>query len=337
MKNERDMLYEINIEKAKALFEYEMTSVLLAEKEADEAAKERIRQYMEMEIDKPEVSYTAPEQAPAEIDPGLVTEAAAMPDFSLPQITAEADGLPIVAKTHPFVSPEFSKDTDIRSKVTLSEPVDPASYGFSAEGLFSFSEKNEAAPLNKEDMLDADMFEAGLKGLKLQTDIKPLSDVAQGISISGPVDIPERVNTKIVFSPAEYTPPKADVKIPSTTETGFDFKKPDAEVSVGEIKLPGNQEIPEFNIITGFKPEKSLSEEAADIKVPEPGKWGFTLPPAKKAEVSVDYRPAVPVSFEVVKPAERKISAPEYPDVPDAPDISAYVDDIMETLRSDMS
>ena len=48
MENEQDMLYDMNIEKAKALFEYEMTSVLLAEKEADEKAKERIRQYMEM-------------------------------------------------------------------------------------------------------------------------------------------------------------------------------------------------------------------------------------------------------------------------------------------------
>ena len=338
MENEQDMLYDMNIEKAKALFEYEMTSVLLAEKEADEKAKERIRQYMEMEIDKPELSYTAPEVGSVEVDLKLGAEPAAMPDFSIPQITAEADGLPAVAKTQAFVPPTFSEQAEIRDEIRVPGPALDASGGFPAEELFSFSKKTEAEPLKNEDLLDLEMLGAGLKGARIQADMKALSDLAADISLSGPAaGIPERMNTKVVFSTGEIKPPEADIGLPSVAETSFVFEPVQTEVSLGEISVPDNKTMPEFIPATGFAREKTLPKETAEITVPDFRNTEFELSPVKKAEFFVDYKPAVPVDFEFVKPVEKKINVPEYPDVPEAPDISAYVDDIMETLRSDLA
>ncbi len=353
MENERDMLYEMNIEKAKALFEYEMTSVLLAAKEEDEAAKERIRQYMEMEIDKPEVSYNAPELAKAEIKAEIKAEKTTVPEFELPKAEIKLTELPSVKETHAFASPVLFKETELRKTVEISETDVKASEAFSSEKLFSLSEKADAGFVkNAEGINEVGKLAEKLSGAKISEAVRALGDKAAAeVIVSGPVvKLPETGKTEVSFAALTAEKLKTYIKvsegvkipdgtkIPESTEIKVSGKIPEAKVSVGEIAVPESTKVPELSIPTAKPETENLHIKAAadDIKLPDPDKLSPKLPPAKKVEVSVDYSPAVPVSFETAKPAQTRFSAPEYPEIPDAPDISAYVDDIIEAVRSDL-
>ena len=353
MENEQKMLYEMNIEKAKALFEYEMTSVLLAEKEEDEAAKERIRQYMEMEIEKPEVSYNAPELAPAEIKAEIKAEKTAVPDFELPKAELTFRELPEIKETRAFASPVLFAETVLHGTVRIPETEIKASEAFSSEKLFSLPEKADAGLVKGA----AEISEAGkaaekLNGAQIRETVELLNTGASAeVTVSGPgLKLPGTGKAEVRFAALTAEKPRTDIKvsegikIPAGTKIpeGMEIKLPgnlpEAEVSAGEISVPEGIRVPEVSLSFKSPGTGNLHIKAAadDIKLPDPDKLSFTLPPAKKVDVSVDYSPAVPVSFETVKPVETKYTAPEYPEIPDAPDISAYVDDIIETIRSDL-
>ncbi|MBR1764671.1 MAG: hypothetical protein IJ746_04690 [Ruminococcus sp.] len=324
MENERDELYEANIEKAKALFEYEMTSVLLAVVEENKAGKERVRKYMEMEVAEPKLEYTAPELEPQEVSFEAPSEQIVPPAFEEPEISVKVEGLSEIAETHGFAAPELAADTALRESAAASLPTVADVGSFSAEAL-----QNAAA---------ADIPPAELSLSPLPEDMGPMEvSLEADIHIEAPsLDIPETAES-FDLGIAESAAVTADIPLPPTdAKAGLAFRLPEAEVTPAEIEVAAAPELPTLTL-----PEapKVTAPAIEGIKAAAPDASVFALPKVGKVTVSVDYVPAVPVSFETAAPIEERVDVPkhpDYPDIPDAPDISADISEILELVRAEL-
>ena len=353
MENERDELLEANIEKAKALFEYEMTSVKLAVQEENEAGKERVRKYLEMEVADAKLEYAAPELEAREIGidaPELTAEPLA---FESPELKVELGGLPVIAETRGFEAPELSagrtapqlpafketgdfkapeiaQDTgaEISRSVAGSLPAAAGTEGFSAEVLAKASEGAELP--------------------RAEISIAPLPEAVGGFDTSLAAAVPEpqpmpdiTVETAKLGLSGRELDGSASVTaelpvLPAETKAGLSFALPESRVSVGEIEVT---DVPELE--TPALPEGGGVDvpAAEDIEVPRFGASVFAIAQSGRVTVSVDYIAPVPVSFETAAPAEKRAEAPGYPDIPDVPaatDIMADIDGIQELVRAEL-
>ncbi len=368
MEDNKNMLSETNIEKAKALFEYEMTAVLLAAAEEKKAEQRLLDKYYEMEIEKPEVVFEAPEFEPESIEAALPESIAAAPETELPAVTVRVSGLPEIGEARSFSAPELKAGSGLREELGAFLPAEAVSgrhisaYEAAApedlrEAVGELLPKEASAEgisvrgLNTEGAAEPVHVELGID--KLPAGIKPFVYEPAGAAVSAPelvlelvkprelglsaetpkavpgIELPDipAVGIAVEISPAA---PKVRVSCPETGPAGVSFEKPAAEVRAEAVELPaaGVISLPEISALP--KPEVSL---AGDIQ--GAGEVRFELPRAE-VKVSVDYRPAVPVSFELAETDTARPAAPEYPEIPDKPDIASAVDEILEAVRAEL-
>lgn len=329
MEDDKDKLYEMNIEKAKALFEYEMTSVLQAVSEEDcEAGKELINRYMEMEIDKPELAYNAPDLETEKPDIKLETGVKEMPGFVIPEVKTEIGSLPEIEEGGSFAAPEPVQISGIRESVKESLPetedfgeIKPV--GLPAAEIAADIEKPE---INMNPIPETKAFKNPIQPAEFP-DIMPLFRVPEyddrPLFFSNPV--PGEPELRI--PPAEIDEKALDAK------AGFSFELPEVEKAANPVKQAEIPEVPELIIKGGTAVSVSLDEE---VRAPDIDTGAFVIPAVKKPEVSVSYKEAEPVRFTDFKPEETVTDAPAYPEIPDAPDITGDIEEILELVRAEI-
>ena len=310
MEDEREKLYNMNMERAKALFEYEMTSVMLAVVEDTDGANRRaIRSSVEMEIGEPKVGYEVPEIEPQTADFDAPEVRALQAGFELPEQSVSIEGLPETAKTRAFEAPTLSGEISA-AEVAASLPDTAGLEGFSAAGLTA----------------EAELPKAKIEVTATPVGIAPIGELPAAEIESPELELPE-TGGGFGFDLGEAPTVSAEIDAPEA-EIGFSFELPQAEISVGEVEVAKAPKLPDLKL-----PEAKVEAVAAEVQVPQVAASAFELPQSERVTVSVDYEPAEPVSFETAMPVISR-AAPEYPEIPEAPDISADISEILELVKA---
>lgn len=295
-----------SLERAKALFEYEMTEVLLNFRQEAATMKGRdSSEYLSMEVPPAGVEYAAPavalegigyedkdtrvtldaETLRAEAPSDVSVTAPAIPDVDLTAVSVGAPAfVSVPAPEIPAVelSTAFHAETEdlsvsvpvpeVRS-VTFEKPPAPTLAGV------------DAVP---EARLDAEVFLLSLESRLTFT-----------------AEIPTLEKQAVVFEPGGAELKSAPITVPDA---------PPAEL----------QPIPS-------SPELRMAVTVEDADVPQ-------IPEMNKAELvwqPVSVPDAVPVSFETM-PAEAQIPGVCLPPIPEKPDFSAEYAEITELLRAEL-
>ncbi|MBR6045154.1 MAG: hypothetical protein IKP47_05920 [Ruminococcus sp.] len=327
MENNNDKLAELNIERAKALFEYEMTAVLLAAAEEKEAQQNLLNEYLEMEIDKPEVVFGAPEfkaegvgyEAPGEIR---------APEFTAPE-AEKFDGLEDYREPESFTLPGMPGAADPRKAVAAVFPKEAAAAeAFDAGKLSAAAEVKELPKVS----VSAAEIPAGFKPLDadMAGSVPEVKAPETGVGAVPGIEIPEL--------PAAAAVSAVDTGLDvNAGKAGVGFEAPACEVSV-EAEVPDTAaDMTVFAIAPVVMTEIKAAVDLSGAEALAKGGAGmFKLPEAQPVSVSVNYVPAEPVSFELADIPHEKAAAPVYPEIPDKPDITAAVDEILEAVRAEL-
>ena len=360
-----------SIEKAKALFEYEMTSVLLAFKE-DQKKTEELRKkyarYAEMEIEKPRVVYEAPGFTPR-ADCSVPQTPSAAAQMDLPEVTAEISGIPQTGETAPFAAPEMP---EVPKPLSAFLPQDAVRTERFALGSIpeqdklteDISVKLPAAELSAAGLADAgkarfspvmpeigEIPQMSPPAFSVRTEMtlsapemppaaeKPaLPGINAAAKVSAPqIRLPEQTAVSIRDIPAQTAVPKLSADFPDTAPAAaVSFSEPEASVH-GETF--GQADVPD---VSGMKPPDGLLPEinvsadtGADVSF-ELKRPRFTPAAAEPVRVSVSYAQPAQVSFETAKAPQVTMTAPAYPEIPDKPDITAAADEILEAVRAEI-
>ena len=375
MENNYEMLTGSSIEKAKALFEYEMTSVLLAFSEEQEAAQEELRKryarYAEMEIEKPQVGFETPEFTPETVS-APPESISAVPEMSLPEVKAEISGIPQPGKTGPFAAPAMPGAPELPSAFLPESAV--RTEGFS---LPDITGRRQPAGFPAVPFPETGLSSGGLAGAG-ETDFVPVMPDIPGIpeipvpafggntvTVSNKAALtapemppaPEKIAVPGVGKTAEVSRPEialpemngvciGDIRnetsrakivtgLPDTEPAaGVSFSKPENVISAGafsQAEMPSGIEPP-----GGILPEITVSADIIETVSVKGPSAAFTPAEPEPVRVEVSYVQPVPVRFETAGSTKIKMTAPEYPEIPDKPDMSAALDEILEAARAEI-
>ncbi len=337
MENNVEKLTDIDIEKAKALFEYEATSLLYALEGREKNVGKDIRnEYLEMEIEKPQFEYISPEFKPGEIGCEAPSAVIELPDLALPPGDVKISGLPEIAATKAFTAPELRADGADTKAVSAAVPKEAAAAGiFSADALFSLPEKTAIPPAViglslAFPTITAPKMEAVPKeaSVEIQVEVPDVPEVKGSIGAGvpeihkvDPVAIEADLLKKCLLEMPDLEPPtivlsceaESFVNITSLDRALFEL----SPVQAPAVDLP--------------------AELLGAIKLTDADKALFDLPESEAPKVEIGYEPVGEMSFEPPALPESSLSAPEYPEAPEMPDISASIDDILAAVKADLS
>ena len=279
MENKNENLTDI--EKAKELFAYEMTEILLNFRE--EMAKPKANPdaaYLDAEVPAAQLEYAAPEIALKGIGYHMPEQTA---PFEAAVLRAEAvkpvrltAGSAVVPELLPVPEISAQDPAAIRAAVTQTELTVPGAD--SAGKLIAAAAFRQGAPQ---------------------------------IAVSLPAEIPEA--PQIAALPAEAAVPQIAVTVPDTAVNCAVFAAKQAEIPAA--KLP----------------------DSADYPVPVIDGSRFSLPQAEDVSVSVAYELPQTAGFRMPEIPQHTVTAPQYPEVPEKPDISGAVTDILAAVRAEIS
>lgn len=242
MENKKEVLTDM--EEAKELFEYEMTAVLLNFKnEVDEIGKDVNTEYIEMEIDKPELEYKAPE---IELS-GIAYEQAEIKN-SLNEVSLSAGEIGIELSSD-VSSPEVSVKTDVGKP-----EVDKEAFKASAVSVPAALEIPKVGDVQKQYVTD---IAVAVELPKISVPVG-LDDVRSAVEAPS-VSVPDTDISQQAFELPQAEKPQADIK--------------GTEVSAISREM--------FGISPAEKVELSItpiSVTETDIKVPELPKNDISMP-----------------------------------------------------------
>ena len=278
MENKNENLTDI--EKAKELFEYEMTEILLNFRE--EMAKPKANPdaaYLDAEVPAAQLEYAAPEIALKGIGYDVPEQNAALGTVSL-----QAEPVKQIAV----------------SAAALNAPENvkiPAAAKLDSAAIRSAVVQKEIAVPGR---IPADMAAIG----------QPLKADAVQVMLSVPADASETV--RIAPLPADAKAEQIAAAVPDTAV--------------------------DFDVL------KAVPAELPAAKLPDSVKFGnvnfdgtqFAIPKADNVTVTVAYEPVNDGGFRMPEIPQHKVTAPQYPDVPEKPDISGAVTDILAAVRAEI-
>jgi hypothetical protein len=309
--NTEDKLFgEISEEdraKIKASLEYEMTSVMLNLKgKFDRVDKETVRQneYLEKEIEKPQLSYTAPEITVAGIGCDLPDAQVSLADPVLKTEPVQVDAIPLdlAAPKIPVLSEIEAAQIQADVQVPVIADTDPAACF--PEFAMPDSEQMRTAIAEKMPELSS-AFSASV----LADAAKPLS-LADSIRISVPAE------------PAE--PPQC-FAIPETEWNDICVNIPEASVDNSAFTIP-SAELPAALV--------------PDVPMPERiNESSFLLPPPSEVQINIQYAPAQANGFQIPvmsAPAIRSTAVQDEPALPEMPDVSGAMAEILAAAKSEI-
>ena len=372
MENDHKMLTGSSIEKAKALFEYEMTSVLLAFTEEQEAAQERLRRryarYAEMEIEKPRAEYEAPEFSPV-VECAPPESISAVPEMTLPEIKAEISGIPQPGETAPFAAPVMPKpprlpggllpEGAVRTESTALPDILPQEQHLKAPDI-TLPEAEISAEWIRGAAVSGFVPEVPETNSIPEVSAPALSGAAK-VNVSAPEmpETPKRITVPDITADKEVAPPEitlpeiAEVSIGSIAEdapavriasgypdklpgAGVSFAQPEIGISADAFSQTDMPPLPEITVPGGELPQIAVSADIGGDVSLAGQRAEFTAPEAEPVRVRVSYIAPVPVSFEAAKAPRVKMSAPAYPEIPDMPDMTAAAEEIIEAVRAEI-
>ena len=235
MEDEREKLYNMNMERAKALFEYEMTSVMLAVVEdTDGANRKAIRSCTEMEIGEPKVGYEVPEIEPRAADFDAPTVQTVQADFELPEPSVSIEGLPETGETKPFEAPKLAGEISA-AEVAASLPDTSGLEGFSAEGLGA----------------EAELPKAKVEIEEIPSVSAPNVEIPPA-KVEAPAPVLPETGVEFRFELPEAPRVSAEIEAPQAG-TAFSFEPPQAEISVGEVEVEALIAKSSNNIVSSCK------------------------------------------------------------------------------------
>ncbi len=251
-----------DIEKAKELFEYEMTDVLLNFKnEVAALRKDPNADYLNMEIKKPEFTFEAPE---LEVKSAAVDEVKAVAAPSMAELQLEAAAVPGAALTDKKVSvAPFSTELDVSSDVKVPEGITVPDGGYT-------------------------------------------------LSASAP----DVVSPSVTSVPDSVSLPAAKVV---TEVQSVQVNVPDTSVSADSFSLPAADEVRAPAAPVVIRPAVDMS--LFDIPAPVMTMKGVS-----------GYDAKMPKAPSMTDMPELKVET-VYPEIPEKPDFSGYIDDILSSLE----
>lgn len=296
MENNKETLTDID--RAKELFEYEMTAVLLNLKgEFENVGKDIENEYLEMEVPEPKLEYSSPELG--------------------------AEGVRL--------------ECDIPGSIELGgiEPVSVSLEDFEAAGV---SVPGEVALTSIEavDISAAREAIAGIAPSEVGKVSMPSVPASVTVNVAGEIPSAELAQSK---TPSVPRLPEAEkvqgvsVDMPAGEVRAEAFEipavdKPGAVITgIAEIPAEAEQsfELPPVqveSITVGYE-----SVETGEFTAP-----GLTAPEVEMIEVGVV--PPEEISFKFPEIHVQKASLPEYPEMPEKPDFSAEIEEILAAVRA---
>ncbi len=309
--NAEDQLFgeisEEEIARIKATLEYEMTSVMLNLRgKFDRVDKATVRQneYLDKEIEKPQLSYDTPVIEVAGIGCDLPDTQVTLADTVLSADPVRVDAIPFdtAVPEIPLV-PEIGAE-QIRAEIPV--PV--------------ISDADTAACFPEFSVSDPEQMRAAVAEIIPETStvfIAPLlADAAKSASLADSIRISVPVET------AE--PPQCSA-IPETAWSDIRVSVPDASVDNSVFAIP-SAELPDTSVPDVPAPE-CISESS------------FLLPPPSEVKINIQY---TPVQAKIIQipvmpaPAIRSSAVQNYPAIPEMPDFSGAVSEILAAAKSEI-
>ena len=324
-----------SIERAKALFEYEMTEVLLNFKNEVRAVKDSpAAEYINMEVPKSGVAYDAPDIAVEGIG---YTETAA-------DVALDADALQI--ETSAAFGGEVPEVPEITLDSGFEAKLDEAAF---APAVVSVREVKLA------DSIAADLTTVAPEVPEVpELDTEALFAVPAEEFDLPSVAVPDARTEPTVFDipPAEMlTVPAIHADAPAVDTASLTAGEAAPVAVEVSVELPGAVSVPEIDAPELRPVEVEVSEIAApavpDLTIREAELPAVELPAVPAVSLRGE-PPAIQVTAEVAVPevqvpvpptiklTAQEPAAIEYPEIPECPDFSAYYADITETLQNEL-
>lgn len=343
-------LQEFSAERAKELFEYEMSEVLLNfNQEVGRIKRKDVSEYLDMEVPKADIKFEVHQKKLKGID--FSDKNTDISHDEPKETKVEITPISVEVPETPDISIEGKKD-DIEIKA-LSGAVF-AELGLSEDGSLSAGVDFAPPSFTSPTVSGKDSFAVPEK-FSLEPEIS-----AQTVDVS-PIAVPDTKIGKSVFkTPAAYildTDTKS-VDVPAIDTGVFSIdsvKAPEVSMSVSEVKEYNVPTIP--NLKSVEKPELSIPDnapelfdtesfkkqseiEVEDITVPVSNVSPFDVPAISVDNTDVKAQISVPSTdignLMVMTLPESEAPNVDFPDVPKKPDFSMYYTDIVESLRAEM-
>ena len=305
--NADDKLFEgidaEEVEKIKASLAYEMTSVMLSLKgKFDRVDKESVKnEYLETEVGKPQLSYASPQIEVGGIACGLPETQITLGD---PALTAE----PVRIGAIPFdaSAPELPAIPEIgteRLQAAVQVPVTAESFA-----PVQIPELPAADPEQMRSIIAGKIPEPAAAD-----SFAGLADAVGRMPGADSIRIELRVET--AAPPQCGTLPETEwndirVAVPETSVDNTLFAFPSAEISVAPVSVA-----------------------AETVRIDESS---FLLPPPEKVEIRIPYAPVRTDGIRIPQLPVRSITVQEYPEVPETPDFSVEISDILEAVKGEI-
>ena len=297
MENNKETLTDID--RAKELFEYEMTAVLLNLKgEFENVGKDIENEYLEMEVPEPKLEYASPELEAEGVRlecelPGSV-ELSGIEPVSVSLEGFEAAGAPVPGE----VALTSIEAVDISAAREAIAGIAP-----SEVGKVSMPSVPASVTVNVAGALPS----AGFVQAKTPSVPKlPEAEKVQGVSVDMPVG---EVRAEAFEIPA--------VDRPEAVITGLEEIPVEAEQS---FELPPVQV---ESITVGYGPAETGEFTAPELSAPE------------VERIEVGAVPPEEISFKFPEIHLQKAALPEYPEMPEKPDFSADIEEILAAVRAE--
>lgn len=290
-----------DIERARELFEYEMTEVLLNFQSEVKSMKRRdVSEYLDMELPKAGIDYTAPEIGVKGID------------YTDEGINLSLNGQKLSAQPFQPVSgeiaevPAVSVDTAAMPSLTVTKPP------LTVEEMPVFDGNVFAAGIQKKVAVQQpDAAAWAIPDVKMQTAVLAAGKVNQP-QIALTVSQPGAVSVPLMPKPAAVSFPA--VEVPS------DMNRTVSLPVLSEVTL--SSEGMDGVTVPDASPAKVTAVTAVSVEIKKPD----NLVPMQDSPVVA--MPELPP----VKAAE----AAAYPAIPEKPDFSMYYTDIMQSLKAEI-
>lgn len=306
-------LLQMNIEHAKELFEYEMSEVLLNfKKEAASFKRRDVSEYLDKEIPKADIAFTAPEVELKGIDYSDEQQAVSLPAASAAPITVKKPAL--TEDTIPSVSVRFTSPTCTVSGPEQSAVVMPPEKLALLAAMPDLSV--QAAPIDVPDV-------------QVNTDAFRLEAVPD-MSVSIQTDMTAPVIHEDTFTMGDVKEPEISLNVATAEKFEMPVIPAAKEIQTPALSLPADV------AVSLTVPALKAEDELKDISVPEAK--AFVMPELP-AEPTLHLPDAIAPAAEsaVWKAPVFSEAAPvhaEIPAVPEKPDFSMYYADIVESLKA---
>ncbi len=298
---------EEELAKIKASLEYEMTTVMLNLRgKFDRVDKKNVQQneYLEKEIEKPQLSYDIPVFEAAGIGCELPDTKVSLADTVLNAEPVSVDAIPFETAV-----PEIPVISEIRAEQIQSEIQIP-----------EISDANPAVCFPALEVSDPEQMRSA--AAESIPEIPPafsapvLADAAAAVSLANSIriSIPAETAELTQFSP-----------IPEPVWNDIRVDVPAASVDNSVFAIPSAE-----------PPAASVP----DVPVPEHiSESSFLLPPPGEVKINMQYEPVKATEFQIPvmpAPAIRSTAAQDYPEIPEMPDFSGAVSEILAAAMSEI-